>query len=37
MNTALYKALNSADITIARPQRDVYLKSSIVPEGKGKT
>jgi small-conductance mechanosensitive channel len=31
MNTALYKALNSADITIARPQQDVYLKSSVVP------
>jgi small-conductance mechanosensitive channel len=32
MNTALYKALNEANIIFATPQRTVHLKSSVTPE-----
>lgn len=35
MNTALYKALNKAEIKIAMPQRRVHLGTRITPEEKG--
>ena len=36
MNTALYHALNEADIDFGRPQRDLRLLSPVMIEGEGR-